>query len=291
LGIVNVLIIVAIIIIVALLAVGVIDGNRFIVVHDSFELPKLKKKCRIVLISDLHNKVYGDNNEKVIEAVEKANPDFILLAGDLVTSKPYEDMQPGIELVKTLSKKYKVYYGLGNHESRIKTTPNKFGDKFEQLKKAIDSKNVIMLENKTAYIPEYNLNITGAELGFEYYAHFKIRKMKEGYLESLLPKCDGSKCNILIAHNPSYFDEYAAWGADFVVSGHVHGGIMRLPIVGGVIAPSYTLFPKYDGGVFKSRSSTMLLSRGLGAHTFKLRFFNPAELHVVDLNTCTLEEK
>jgi hypothetical protein len=284
-----------------LLVVGVIDGNRFIVVKESFELSGLKKNCRFVLISDLHNKVYGNNNEKVISEIHKANPDFILLAGDLVTSRVSEDMTSGIELVSKLSKKYKIYYGLGNHESKMKVHSDKFNGKFDRLKKSIENKNVIMLENSTAYVPEYNMNITGLELDDKYYAHFRIRKMKEGYLEKTLPKCDKSKCNVLIAHNPSYFEEYAKWGADFVVSGHVHGGIMRLPMLGGVIAPSYMLFPKYDGGVFKCSKqadgdstmveSTMLLGRGLGSHTFPLRFFNPAELYVVDLKTCTFDKK
>jgi hypothetical protein len=296
LGLVKILIIVVLLIIVILLVVGVIDGNRFVVVNNTFEMPKLKKNCRFVLISDLHNKVYGNNNDKVIEAVDRAKPDFILLAGDLVTSKVEEDMLPGIELVNELSKRYKIYYGLGNHESKMKSLGEKFNNKYEKLRRAIDNKNVFVLENASQYIPEYNINVTGLELDLKYYAHFRIRKMKEGYLKNLLPACDASKCNILIAHNPSYFNEYAAWGADMVVSGHVHGGIMRLPILGGVIAPSYMLFPKYDGGVFRSGASTegvstMLLSRGMGSHTFKLRFFNPAELHVVDLNTCTLDKK
>lgn len=290
-GIVEILIIIVLIIIAILLAVGVIDGNRFVVVNESFKLPKLKKDCRFVLISDLHSQVYGNNNDKVIEAVDGANPDFILLAGDLITYGVESDMAPGIELINALSKKYKIYYGLGNHESKIKFTLEKYGDKFNRYKSAINNKNVVMLENTSVYIPEYNMNIAGLELGLEYYAHFRKKKMEDEYLKKMLGTCDKSKCNVMIAHNPDYFGEYAKWGADFVVSGHIHGGIMRLPILGGVIAPSYTLFPKYDGGVFKSGSSTMLLGRGMGSHTFPLRFFNPAELYVVDLKACTFGEK
>ena len=102
-------------------------------------------------------------------------------------------------------------------------------------------------------------------------------------MKKTLPEPDRSKCNILIAHNPDYFEEYAKWGADLVLSGHVHGGIMRLPFLGGVIAPSYKLFPKYDGGVFHIGKSTMLLGRGMGSHTIPFRFFNPGELYEVTL--------
>ena len=231
----------------ALLAVGLIDGNRFVTVKEEFCLAGLTKECRFVLISDLHNKVYGKNNDKVMEAVRKINPDFIILAGDLVTSKASEDMTPGIELVK--------------------------------------DKNVFLLDNTSVDIPEYQIRVTGLDLDLKYFAHFRIRKMEDGYLQKTLPKYDKSKCNILIAHNPDYFEQYARWGADLVLSGHVHGGIMRLPFLGGVIAPSYKIFPKYDGGVFKSENATMLLGRGMGSHTIPLRFFNPAELYDVTLKT------
>jgi hypothetical protein len=277
------LIIIAIVIIVFLLIVGVIDGNRFKVVTENFDLPNLTKNCNFVMISDLHNKVYGNNNDKVINEIERINPDFILIAGDLVTSKVNEDITSSVDLLNTLGKKYKIYYGLGNHESKLKVEKEKFDNKFEKLKDSISCQNVVFIENETVSIPEYNINITGLDLDLNYFAHFKIRKMEDGYLKDTLPKLDISKCNILIAHNPDYFEEYAKWGADLVLSGHVHGGIMRLPILGGVIAPSYRLFPKYDGGVFKSGNSSMLLGRGMGSHTITLRFFNPAELYEVKL--------
>lgn len=266
-----------------LLAVGIIDGNRFVTVKEEFVLSGLAKECRFVMISDLHNKVYGKQNDKVIAAVKKINPDFIILAGDLITSKVNEEMTPGIRLVQTLSKDYKIYYGLGNHESKIKYRTDKFGDKFKRLKRELDSKNVIMLENESALIPEYNINVTGLELDLDYFAHFKVRQMHADYMEKTLQHPDESKCNILIAHNPDYFEEYVKWGADLILAGHVHGGIMRLPFLGGVIAPSYKLFPKYDGGVFRIGTSAMLLGRGMGSHTLPFRFFNPAELYEVVL--------
>ena len=267
----------------AMFAVGIIDGNRFVTVKEEFELPSLSKECRFVLISDLHNKVYGKQNEKVIDAVKKINPDFVIVAGDLVTSRASEDMTPGIELMRELSINYRIYYGLGNHESKIKYRRDKFGDQYKRLKSEVDSKNVIMLENESASIQEYNIKVTGLDLDLNYFAHFKVRKMDPDYMKKTLPEPDRSKCNILIAHNPDYFEEYAKWGADLVLSGHVHGGIMRLPFLGGVIAPSYKLFPKYDGGVFHIGKSTMLLGRGMGSHTIPFRFFNPGELYEVTL--------
>ncbi len=278
-----IILIILMLVFVFFLTIGLIDGNRFAVVEEEIMLPKLQKECKFVLISDVHNKVYGNKNAPFIKAVRKIKPDFIVLAGDLVTSKAGEDMTPGIELVKELGQDFKIYYGLGNHESKIKEQYDVFGNQFELLEKKLKNENIVMLVNKSAEIPEYNIKITGLELSLEYFAHFKLRKMEEGYLENAVGKADKRKCNILIAHNPDYFPEYAKWGADFVLSGHVHGGIMRLPFLGGVIAPSYKLFPKYDGGVYRGDGSVMLLGRGMGSHTLPFRFFNPAQLYAVTL--------
>lgn len=280
------ILLIVILLTVVLLAVGIIDGNRFVTVRQEFALPGLTKECRFVLISDLHNKVYGNRNDKVIDAIHRIDPDFIILAGDLVTSRVKEDMTPGIDLMNALGQKYKIYYGLGNHESKIQKDTEHFGDQFDRLMKAVASPNMRVLQNESVDLPQYNIRVTGLDLDLEYFAHFRIRKMQENYLRDTLPEYDRTKCNILIAHNPDYFEDYARWGAQLVLSGHVHGGIMRLPLLGGVIAPSYKIFPKYDGGVFRSGASVMLLGRGLGSHTLPFRFFNPAELYEVILKTC-----
>ena len=149
--------------------------------------------------------------------------------------------------------------------------------------KGIQHENVKILSDETIRLEEYGIALTGFELGLEYFKRFKKRPMPLDYMNRKLGKPLKEYCNILMAHNPEYFEEYAKWGADLVLSWHVHGGIMRLPLVGGVISPAYTLFPKYDGGIFHSGKTTMLLGRGMGSHTIQLRFFNPAELYVVDL--------
>ena len=108
--------------------------------------------------------------------------------------------------------------------------------------------------------------------------------MEEGLLNRQLCEIRGAEkesFQVLIAHNPQYFQEYAGWGADLTVSGHVHGGIIRLPLIGGVISPAIALFPKYDGGKFVRDGKTMILSRGLGTHTIHVRFYNPGEVAVI----------
>lgn len=278
-----IIIVSAAIIFVFFLAIGIIDANRFEVAREEFVLPKLRKECTLALISDVHNKVYGEKNAPLIKAVKKINPDFIILAGDLVTAKRSDGMMPGIELVKALGKDFKIYCGLGNHETKIKQISAGSGNRFELLKKSLADENIIWLENDSTELLEYNIKITGLELELKYFRHFRQNRMDEGYLERVLGKADKNKCNVLIAHNPDYFREYAEWGADLSLAGHVHGGIMRLPFLGGVLSPSYRLFPKYDGGVFKENGAAMLLGRGIGSHTIPLRFFNPAQLYAVTL--------
>ena len=146
----------------------------------------------------------------------------------------------------------------------------------------IENPNVTVLRDEHCVLPEYGICMIGLELERIFFARFKKKQMPKGYVERHIGKVDSSYCNVLLAHNPIYFEEYVEWGADLVLSGHVHGGVMRLPFIGGVISPAYTLFPKYDGGIFRKNHTTMLLGRGMGAHTIPLRFFNPAELYVVN---------
>lgn len=107
--------------------------------------------------------------------------------------------------------------------------------------------------------------------------------METEYLNRVLGNPEKKCFNLLIAHNPDYFDAYADWGADLTVSGHVHGGLMRLPFLGGVISPKLRLFPHYDGGRFEKDGKEMILSRGLGTHTLPIRIFNPGEMVVIRL--------
>ncbi len=84
--------------------------------------------------------------------------------------------------------------------------------------------------------------------------------MDSDYPEKLLGKADNELFQILLAHNPAYFDNYVTWGADLSLAGHVHGGIVRIPFWNkGVLSPSIQFFPKYDGGIFKQDNKTCSL--------------------------------
>lgn len=266
---------------VIMLMIGLIDGNRYVIKQESFTLANITKDCCFVMLSDLHGKVYGKANQKLIADIQKIKPDFIVIAGDLITEKTYESVESGISLLRELRKEYRVYYAMGNHETKLRERQR---ERFDDMMKQMEQLGVTVLIDSCCDISEYNVRMTGLELERSYYARLKNQVLSQEALERHIGRVHKDMCNILLAHNPSYFPSYAKWGADLVLAGHVHGGIMRLPLLGGVISPSLQLFPKYDGGIFNEGRSVMLLGRGMGAHTIPLRFFNPAELYIVRLD-------
>lgn len=268
-----------------LLIVTIRDSRRFVVVKYHITSPKLRKKCRIVMLSDLHNKEYGEQNERLLQAIREQNPDLILMAGDMVTANGEKtQMQAPLWFIRRLAGEYPVYYGIGNHEYRIKIYKEDYGDKYEEYARELKKSGVRLLENERIYLPEYNMEICGLEMERLYYKRFRRSRMDRQYIKSLLGSGRADCMELLIAHNPDYFEQYAAWGAELVLAGHVHGGVVRLPLAGGVISPSVHLFPKYDGGLYEEYGSRMILGRGLGMHTIPIRIFNPGELVVVELD-------
>ncbi len=265
------------------LSVTVLDCNRFVTVTYEIKSDKIIKPCRMVLLSDLHNKSFGKGNSRLIRRIDELAPDEILAAGDMLTATAGHDYAPALRLMENLAGRYPVHYGMGNHEYRLGLYPEQYPGMYEGYCKGLRKAGIEPLINQRTYLPKWNVDVCGVEIDRRYYRHFAKTPMGAEYLEKLLGKAGEDVFQVLIAHNPAYFEDYAEWGADLVVSGHVHGGIMRLPLFGGVLSPSLTLFPKYDGGRFHKGKSTLILSRGLGSHTLPIRIFNPGELVVIDL--------
>lgn len=279
----NVILTCAVIMVLILLWICIYDSNRFVVVHYQIKNRKIKGKYKAVVLTDLHNKQFGKGNRLLLEEIDKCSPDGIWIAGDIPTAVPGAKLDTALHFVEELANKYPVFYANGNHEHRLKLYPEKYADMAARYAEGLQKAGVDPMVNVKREIAENHIVVFGAEIDREYYKRFQNQYMDAEYLNGLLGKADRESFTVLLAHHPDYFEAYAAWGADLVLSGHVHGGIVRIPGWRGVVSPAVRLFPKYDGGRFESGNSTMILSRGLGIHTIPLRLFNPAEVVVVEL--------
>lgn len=274
----------AVLVLVLLMVVIIIaDTHRFVVRETVIQSAKIKQDTTAVVLADLHNKCFGKDNEKLMKKIREIQPDMVLIAGDMLNAKPGADFSQTAEFLKRLADEYRIFYGIGNHEHRLSLYPHVYGTMYEDYWKAVKHENICVLVNEKLELEKSGIAIFGSQIDKRFYKRFKIQHMETEYLRKLLGEPKQNCFNILLAHNPDYFENYADWGADLVLSGHVHGGIVRLPFLGGVLSPACRLFPKYDGGLFKQGSTAMLLSRGLGTHTIPVRLFNPGELHVVRL--------
>ncbi len=265
------------------LSVIVRDMNRFVVTPYTVRSDKINRQYTIVMLSDLHNKTYGRENEKLVRAIEDCHPDCIMTAGDMYTSVKGSRFDNALALLSALSKRFPVYIANGNHEHKTAEHPDYFDHMYETYTEKLRGMGLEPLINTHVILPEVNIDVCGLQIGREYFKHFKKKEMPGDYMDKLAGKANARRFQILLAHNPLYFKEYAVWGADLVLSGHMHGGIIRLPFLGGVVSPAVTPFPKYDGGRFAEGKSTMILGRGLGTHSLPVRMWNPGELVVVTL--------
>jgi Predicted phosphohydrolases len=272
----------------------------------SKELPKGFDQTRFVVLADLHNYTFGINNERLVKRIEALAPEFIIIAGDMINKRVACCPSNAFTLLEQLAKKYKIYYAYGNHEQRnerllieknsvvtdskravepssqlmsdISSTWVEFKDKLHEL-------GVIFLDNQGVELVKKNnrLRITGISIGKEFFKRTNFPDMEKEYLTGLIGEKPKNQYQILIAHNPIYFKAYADWGADLTISGHLHGGMVRIPGIGGVISPQVTLFPKYHGGNFTENGQEMIVSRGLGSHSMMPRYLNTPEVVQITL--------
>lgn len=264
---------------------------------DHFEIAseKIKGEKTIVFLSDLHDQEFGKNNEGLLKAIDKVRPDLILIGGDMMVArkkakkKPDEQQTVGISwrLVKDLADKYPVVYGNGNHEQRLKREKILYGSCYENYVKCLKDAGVVYLSNKNVEFSR-DIAIGGVNISEKYYEKRPKAKMEAEYVEKRLGKACGEKFQILLAHSPLYFEAYRDWGADLTFSGHFHGGTIRLPVVGGLMTPQFQFFYPRCAGIFQERGRWMIVSRGLGTHSIRIRFNNKPQVVVVKLKNKTI---
>lgn len=248
---------------------------------------KIKSSRRFVFLSDLHSNEFGRDNEKLLAAIDSCRPDAVLSGGDMMVSRNGEaDTEVALSLFKQLSGKYPVYCGNGNHENRMNWNRELYGHKYEDYRHELLKLGIIFLENASAWLGT-DIRITGIDLGSRFYKKALLHRppeMTRAYIEKKVePVPEGSFFQILLAHSPLYFESYADWGADLSLSGHFHGGTIRLPLLGGVMTPQYQFFLPCCAGTFQKEGHWMAVSRGLGTHSINIRLNNRPQLLVIDL--------
>lgn len=255
-------------------------GNRAVMVHTisvtDQRLPQAFEGFRIAQISDLHNEVFGSGNGELLTLLAGTRPDIIVITGDLIDSRR-TDVSAALEFVRGAVEIAPVYYVAGNHESRIP-------EEFWMLERCMENLGVSVLRGERTLLTREGAAI--ALIGVDD-PTFQDKNSANwpGIVEEELGKLrEEGLYSILLIHRPELLETYARAGMNLVFSGHAHGGQVRIPFVGGVIAPNQGFFPQYDGGLYAMGDTQLVVSRGLGNSVVPLRVNNRPEIVLAELH-------
>lgn len=245
---------------------------RMVVRHYTVESDKISAPVRLAVVADFHGCDYGEGAERLIAAIQEQSPDAVLLVGDIFDDVlPWDDSEA---LVCSLAAQYPCFYVTGNHEY--------WSDDVDEICRIIESAGVVVLNASSA-----TLKINGQTINICGIPDPSDPISMKTALQRAASDIAQAAFTVLLAHRPERIDKYAATGNfDLVVSGHAHGGQVRIPgILNGLFAPNQGLFPEYAGGQYQVEETTLIVSRGLARESTRLpRVFNRPELVIVELN-------
>lgn len=258
---------------VILLAALALD-SRLLVQQYAVEAAKITAPVRLALVTDLHSCKYGENQQELIRAVEEAEPDMVLLGGDIFDDQlPPENTEV---FLQSIAARYPCYYVAGNHEYWAGK------EAFASMEAFMKSCGIRILKGDVERVAVKGqvLYICGADDP----DNFDGLSM-EMQLESMKRSMADDGYTVLLSHRPEYFDLYTEYGFDLALCGHAHGGQWRIPfLINGVYTPDQGLFPEWAGGFYQKENTTMIVSRGLARESTGIpRIFNRPELVVVNL--------
>lgn len=231
---------------------------------------------RIVHISDLHNKMFGKNQESLLEKIESLSPDIIVVTGDLIDRRRF-DLEKAMIFIDGAVNIAPVYYVSGNHEA--------WSGKYSQIKDQLLTSGVIILDDSFVEIKKGEAMIKLFGLRDPGFYNSRDANDINEKLEAIIGNWSNEEdFKILLSHRPELFSSYVISNIDLIFAGHAHGGQFRLPFIGPIFAPNQGFFPKLTSGSHNSQSSTMFISRGLGNSIIPIRLFNRPEVLVVTLN-------
>jgi predicted MPP superfamily phosphohydrolase len=254
-----------------------------IAIH-SGKIPHSFDGFRIAHISDMHCSSFGQGNERLLHKIKMQYPDIVVITGDMVEDEN-SDFVSLFNLIEKLALKYPVYYVVGNHELRLSE------DVYNSMMSQLSLCGATVLNNNSAAIKRNDdkIIITGLCNSLCFYAskeqggEFTPMTLEE--MTEMVGEADTAHFNILLVHSPFSFDVYSEWGADLTLSGHVHGGMIRLPKFGGIFSPDFTYFPEFQGGLYDDGRNYMVVNKGLGSAKIPVRFLNRPEISVITLKS------
>ncbi len=284
--------IILLIVIILTIILVTLDQQRLITRNYVINSDKIEKDVRIVQVTDLHNIEFGKDNINLVDKIKFLNPDIICVTGDMINDHEY-DYSKIITLLNQLTQITDVYYSLGNNEVQH--------ERSEEIIADIEKTGAVLLIDK-----QTTINVNGNQIEVfgnnEYITDDKEDTRLNGDLprdsELYTPEAvrvklwnrmdnflDSDNFKLLLCHYPERFDyKYNEFEVDLMLAGHAHGGAVRLPFLGGLIAPDQGYFPKYELGYFQEGNANMIISAGLGSHYwFTPRINNPPEITVIDL--------
>lgn len=230
-------------------------------------------------VSDVHNEARGEGNAALLRALREAAPDLICITGDFLDSRR-TDLDFALELAGQLAEIAPAVYVTGNHEARLKD--------LSALEAGLAARGVQVLRDDWTPLARGGEEIALLGLDDPGFAAGEDWTLSEGLdqtqarLSALLAQA-GDRFSLVLSHRPELLPAYAEAGADLVLSGHAHGGQVRLPGIGGLFAPGQGILPRLTSGVHARGETRLVVSRGLGNSAFPLRVFNPPEIVTVTL--------
>lgn len=263
-------ILILMLIIIILIPFCLYQNKHLVITTYTYESEKLGADLdgyRIVQISDLHNAEFGKENKKLLETIRSCSPDIIVITGDLVDSN-HTNVERAVAFVNEAVKIAPVYYVTGNHEYWLDPSEN------EQMMQGILAAGACDLDDEAVRIEKGDSSFLLVGLDDQHLSDETLKNLLQEQKNELF---------IVLAHEPQYLQNYANAGADLVLTGHAHGGQIRLPFVGGIVAPDQGFLPEYTSGKYNSTDTEMIVSRGLGNSIIPVRLFNYPEVVCVEL--------
>ncbi len=254
-------------------------------------LKNLTYPVRFILLSDLHGKSFGRENSRLIAKIQEQSPDAIFLDGDMIDSRAdSSDVQELLRLIERLCEIAPVYFAPGNHELEYMQAD------VSLLTQVTEAGAVVVNDSYVdVTIAGQPLRIGGTMGHAFYFGRSEEEFSSSPEYQFLKAFEDTDMPKICLAHMPDTFifnGAYNLWNVDLVLSGHTHGGLIRLPFIGGLYAPMQGWFPEYDRGYFRlGEHMQMVISAGLSGHGIIPRINNPPEIVVIDLVPETTQER